>query len=666
MRDVKKFLKRNSMILVALFILVVALSIFTNTFLTKDNLLSVVRQCSVEAVLAFGMALVLIIGCIDLSVSSVVALSGCICVYLIEISGFPTEVAVLLTLLFGAFCGLANGLIAAFTTIPAFIITLATQQVFRGAAYLMTNGKSIMCYDEKFGAIGTGNIGPIPILGIIIVICVIVTSVILNRTKFGRGMYAIGGNRNAAIYAGIKVRKITWAPCLSYSDGIYYLVYSNVKTYRNYYKDVDNFIVTSADITGPWSDPVYINSSGFDPSLFHDTDGRKYFINMVWDHRDKSNAFYGIALQEYDAENKVLIGEPEIIFKGSSIGLTEGPHIYKIGDWYYLMCAEGGTYYEHAVTIARSKNVRGPYELPEEYPLMTAKGHPELELQKCGHGCLVDTPDGNWYIAHLCGRPNGNGDRCMLGRETAIQNLTLRDDGWFELSTPDKLPRAYYEVPDDVILKEKPLEIRSEFVGKLPDEFQTLRVPLDERLMKFDTEKKSLILCGKESMESLHMQSLVGRRRMDFAFEAETKVKFTPISFQQMAGMALYYDTTNYFYLNISWDEQKGRVLSLLECDHGVHKVRSEQVELPAQDEGICLKLVVHNDKADFYWSPDGIIFEKIGDTLDATQLSDDYYDEFKNGLRFTGSFIVLCCQDTSGRYREAEFEKFVYRVLSE
>lgn len=160
------------------------------------------------------------------------------------------------------------------------------------------------------------------------------------------------------------------------------------------------------------------------------------------------------------------------------------------------MC-RGGTYYEHAVTIARSKNVRGPYELPEEYPLMTAKGHPELELQKCGHGCLVDTPDGNWYIAHLCGRPNGNGDRCMLGRETAIQNLTLRDDGWFELSTPDKLPRAYYEVPDDVILKEKPLEIRSEFVGKLPDEFQTLRVPLDEQLMKFDTEKKSLILCGK-------------------------------------------------------------------------------------------------------------------------------------------------------------------------
>ena len=134
-----------------------------------------------------------------------------------------------------------------------------------------------------------------------------------------------------------------------------------------------------------------------------------------------------------------------------------------------------------------------------------------------------------------------------------------------------------------------------------------------------------------------------------------------------MAGMALYYDTTNYFYLNISWDEQKGRVLSLLECDHGVHKVRSEQVELPAQDEGICLKLVVHNDKAEFYWSPDGIIFAKKSEIhwmLHSYQMIITMSS--KNGLRFTGSFIVLCCQDTSGRYREAEFEKFVYRVLPE
>lgn len=188
--------------------IILALSIFTTTFLTTDNILSVMRQISVDSVLAFGMALVLIIGCIDLSVGSVLALSGCVCVTLIE-GGMPTEAAVIITLVFGAACGGINGLLATFTTIPSFIITLATQQCFRGAAYLMTNGKSIMCYDEKFSSIGTGYFGPIPILAIVIVICLVLLSILLNRTKFGRGMYAIGGNKSAAVYAGIKVKFIT-------------------------------------------------------------------------------------------------------------------------------------------------------------------------------------------------------------------------------------------------------------------------------------------------------------------------------------------------------------------------------------------------------------------------------------------------------------------------
>lgn len=207
-RSLEKFFKRNSMILVALFLIILALSIFTTTFLTTDNILSVMRQISVDSVLAFGMALVLIIGCIDLSVGSVLALSGCVCVTLIE-GGMPTEAAVIITLVFGAACGGINGLLATFTTIPSFIITLATQQCFRGAAYLMTNGKSIMCYDEKFSSIGTGYFGPIPILAIVIVICLVLLSILLNRTKFGRGMYAIGGNKSAAVYAGIKVKFIT-------------------------------------------------------------------------------------------------------------------------------------------------------------------------------------------------------------------------------------------------------------------------------------------------------------------------------------------------------------------------------------------------------------------------------------------------------------------------
>lgn len=207
-KGIEKFFKRNFMILIALFMIVAVLAIFTDTFLTKDNILSITRQVSVDAVLAFGMALVLIIGCIDLSVGSVLALSGCLCVYFIDL-GLPVEGAVVLTLLFGALCGLLNGLLATFTAIPSFIITLATQQCFRGVAYLMTNGKSLMCYEEKFSAIGAGYVGPIPVLAIVVVICLVFTSVLLNRTKFGRGMYAIGGNKECAVYAGIKVKTIT-------------------------------------------------------------------------------------------------------------------------------------------------------------------------------------------------------------------------------------------------------------------------------------------------------------------------------------------------------------------------------------------------------------------------------------------------------------------------
>ncbi|WP_243099373.1 MULTISPECIES: glycoside hydrolase family 43 protein [Clostridia] len=452
-----------------------------------------------------------------------------------------------------------------------------------------------------------------------------------------------------------------WAPCLTYEDGMFYLVYSNVKTFRNYYKDVDNFLTCSRDIHGPWSDPVYLNSSGFDPSLFHDDDGKKYILNQIWDHRDKNDPFDGIALQEYDPEQQCMKGKPVQIFKGSSIGVTEGPHLYKINGMYYLVCAEGGTFYEHAVTVARSKNIEGPYELSPYHPLMTSYGHPELRLQKCGHGSLVCTQNGEWYMAHLCGRPEGVHKRCMLGRETSIQKLKMTEDGWFVIDHPSGLPQN--EVPSpglpDFIVSERP--VKRVFPAKLPDEFQTLRIPLGQRWMAFNEERQSLVLYGKESMESLHTQSLVGIRREHFDFMAETSVRFWPVNYQQMAGMALYYDTTNYFYLNVSWDEVLGRTVSMIVCDHGEISVSGERCQIAEGEDNVYMRMKVKNKTAQFSWSPDGENYFEIGEELDATKLSDDYYNEAEHGLRFTGTFIVLCCQDTSGQRCPAEFEYLTY-----
>jgi xylan 1,4-beta-xylosidase len=143
-----------------------------------------------------------------------------------------------------------------------------------------------------------------------------------------------------------------WAPDLTHADGRFYLVYTDVKRYGRTtvagasgasLRDFHNYVVTSAAIDGEWSDPIYLNSSGFDPALFHDADGRKYLLNMLWDHRPGQNRFAGIVMQEFSPGEQRLLGERRVIFSGTPLGLTEGPHLYKRDGYYYLLTAEGGT-----------------------------------------------------------------------------------------------------------------------------------------------------------------------------------------------------------------------------------------------------------------------------------------------------------------------------------
>lgn len=175
-----------------------------------------------------------------------------------------------------------------------------------------------------------------------------------------------------------------WAPCLSYDNGRFYLVFTDVKTKKGRFYNTHNYLVWTDDIRGEWSEPVYLNSIGFDPSLFHDNDGKKYLINMV-------NGFKGVLVQEIDPQTWELIGERKKVYAGSGIGCTEGPHMYHIGEWYYLLTAEGGTGYDHCVTVARSRSVWGPFETDPHNPLLTSERGRDDALQKCGHGDLVQT-----------------------------------------------------------------------------------------------------------------------------------------------------------------------------------------------------------------------------------------------------------------------------------
>ena len=208
---IKAYFMENLGIIIGLFSMCVALSILSPAFLTEANILNVLRQVSTNANLAIGMTLAIIICGIDLSVGSILALSGTVTAGLITNNNMPVMAAVAIGLILGTILGFINGYIIAKTGIPPFIVTLAMYNIARGAAYVYTNGMPIRTMNEGFNAIGNGYLGPIPLPVIYTLVFLVIMSVVMNKSKFGRYVYALGGNKEAAMFSGINTRKITVA-----------------------------------------------------------------------------------------------------------------------------------------------------------------------------------------------------------------------------------------------------------------------------------------------------------------------------------------------------------------------------------------------------------------------------------------------------------------------
>ena len=357
-----------------------------------------------------------------------------------------------------------------------------------------------------------------------------------------------------------------WAPCLSYDNGLFYLIYTDVKRYGRTtvggasgasLRDFHNYLVTCSTIDGDWSDPVYLNSSGFDPSLFHDDDGRKYLVNQLWDHRPGQNRFAGIVLQEYSPSTRKLIGERKNIFPGTRIGLTEAPHLYKRNGYYYLLTAEGGTGWGHAVTMARSKSLTGPYELHPDTYIISARHRPDAELQRAGHADLVETQSGETYAVYLCGRPIRNRGRCTLGRETAIQRMVWGDDDWLRTEDGQGVSQATTPAPGLPATEFFASPVREDFdTDQLPIDFQWLRSPWPEQLFSLSARRGYLRLYGRETIGSQFKQALVARRQQAHCYSASTSMEFDPEHFQQAAGLVCYYNSSKFHYLYVSTEHE--------------------------------------------------------------------------------------------------------------
>lgn len=448
-----------------------------------------------------------------------------------------------------------------------------------------------------------------------------------------------------------------WAPALSFADGLFWLIYTDVKRYDGSYKDSHNYLTTAPAIEGPWSDPVRLNSSGFDPSLFHDEDGRKWFVNMQWDDRGPDGPypgghFAGILLQEYDHAKGRLIGPVHRIFTGSERGLTEAPHLLKHDGFYHLITAEGGTGYDHAVTHARSEQIEGPYELHPQTHVLTAFDKPEAGLQRIGHGQPAGDAEG-WWHTFLCGRPLPGIKACPLGRESGITRAWWGEDGWMYCDDPqDSLrPDGYTEEAKDY-----------GFDDGLSLDFQWLRTPETARIFSTEARPGYLRLIGRESIGSWFEQALVARRQTAWRYSAETLLEYEPRDFQSCAGLVAYYNRHQFHYLAVTRYEGGARALTILSCPGdwpagALARPIGEGVVLP--DGPVELGVDVDLAELRFRWRAPGGEWTAIGPVLDASVLSDEGgRGEHAN---FTGAFVGMAAQDVSGQGLHADFARFRY-----
>jgi xylan 1,4-beta-xylosidase len=384
-------------------------------------------------------------------------------------------------------------------------------------------------------------------------------------------------------------------------------------------------------------------------------------VNQLWDHRPGRNRFNGIVLQEYAHAQRQLVGERRNIFAGTPIGFTEAPHLYKRNGWYYLITAEGGTGWGHAITMARSRSLTGPYELHPDKYIITARDRPHAPLQRAGHADLVDTQAGETYAVYLCGRPLPNRGRCTLGRETAIQKMEWGRDDWLrtrdgsgdpELETPaPALPAAPFTAAP----------AREDFDGKqLPIDFQWLRSPYPAELFSLGARPGFLRLYGRETIGSQFRQSLVARRQQAHCYGASTAMEFDPQHYQQSAGLVCYYNSAKFHYLHVSHDEENGRHLRVMTCtpDSPQSDAFTTPVKIPAGR--IELRVEVDFERLRFAWRIGSGAWNWLPELFDASILSDEA--TAPGAPNFTGAFVGMACQDVSGAALPADFDWFEYR----
>ena len=426
------------------------------------------------------------------------------------------------------------------------------------------------------------------------------------------------------------------APSIRYHDGLFYIVTTNVYSPVDKSKPTEmvNFILTAKNPAGPWSDPYVIEGApGIDPDIFFDDNGKVWFVGTHDTGNPNKNGIGEIWIQELDLNNWKLKGQRHSIWRGACGGCcVEGPHIYKQYGRYYLMVAEGGTSYNHAVMIASSKNIEGPYDSNPKNPILTSRHLSNNNwVHSTGHADLVQLKDKRWYMVSL-GIRNEMDSTSNMGRETHLMPVVWEEawDNWVEVEKgrwepviikwPVVAPNTgKVERNTSIPFLEKKQNINYSFYddftsSKLDLQWNFRRVPR-ENTYELNSKNKTLKLnLSPESFELRSQYNLMGFRQKETEFEYSSSMNFKPKKNFSEAGLSIFSQDDNYINFTVKKHNNKTLLnLSVKPRDQKLDIIKSIPLKY---NENIILKIVSKDNKYIYYYSlDDGNSFDVFTET---------------------------------------------------
>jgi len=437
------------------------------------------------------------------------------------------------------------------------------------------------------------------------------------------------------------------APTIRYYDGTFYIITTNVYTPADESKPTEmvNFIITATNPAGPWSNPYVIEGApGIDPDLFFDDDGKAYFVGTHAVGQPNTNGIGEIWVQELDIENMKLTGKRYSLWTGACDGCcVEGPHIYKEHGVYYLIIAEGGTSYNHAVMISASRDIFGPYDSNPRNPILTSR-HLSYDywVNSTGHADLVQLQDGRWYMVMLGIRNEVEG-RSNMGRETHLvpvewEPLTVK---WEEVSPGNWQPVEYlFPVASPEtgrVERITPLpfpDMKQHYNDGFSDHFNSdklnlkwnfRRVPNPDTYSLKANENHLRLFLRPENFEIRGRYGAIGFRQTESSFEYQAKMIFNPTLEDEEAGISIFQKDDNYINFTIIQKDGK-KNLSINVKERGQDAQIVKQEVLPDYNGHIIFKLKATNGKYHYFYSTDdGESFNNFGETADDIVICHSY-----------------------------------------